>query len=188
MQLRQLYKVICAEYVALETLYEAEKSHARNARRLATLPSISCWPPESHHHSADETSMLEGGDSCANKFHYIRRSDTIKGCHLGTSGCRNGRQKKGRGMPRYPILSFIKVPRHHLGRHSIFYNILLAIINIFLQQLTGLAILSWIQTADSGLFHQAKLPREVSLKLPTFSGRLPLQLMMAKLFLNYLKS
>ena len=181
MQLRQLYKVICAEYIALETLYEAEKSQARNARRLATFPSLSCWPPESYHHSADETSMLEGGGSCANKFHYIRRSDTIKGCHLGTSGCRNGREKKGRGMPCYPILSFIKVPRHHLGGRSIFYN-------IFLQQLTGLAILSWIQTAESGLFHQAKLPREVSLKLPTFSGRLPLQLMMAKLFLNYFKS
>lgn len=159
MQLRQLYKVICAEYIALETLYEAEKSHARNARRLATFPSISCWPPESHHHSADETSMLEGGDSCANKFHYIRRSDTIKGCHLGTSGCRNGRQKKGRGVPRYPILSFIKVPRRPLGGRSIFYNILLAIINIFLQQLTGLAILSWIQTARLWFVPSSEAPK-----------------------------
>ena len=171
MQLRHLYKVICAEYVALETLYEAEKSHARNARRLATFPSISCSPPESHHHSADETSMLEGGDSCANKFHYIRRSDTIKGCHLGTSGCRNSRQKKGRGMPRYPILSFIKVPRHHF----------LAAVDWFGNpQLDTNSRLWFVPSSEA--------PREVSLKLPTFSGRLPLQLMMAKLFLNYFKS
>ena len=187
MQLRQLYKVICTEYVALETLYEAEKSHTRNARRLATFPSISSWPPESHHHSADETSMLEGGDSCANKFHYIRWSDN-KRVPSGYFGVQKWRQKKGMGVPRHSILSFIKVPRHHLGGRSIFYNILLAIINIFLQQLTGLAILSWIQIVDSGLFYQAKLPREVPLKLPTFSGCLPLQLMMAKLFLNYSKS
>ena len=34
---------------------------------------------ESHHLSANETSMLKGGDSCANKFHYIQLSDATRG-------------------------------------------------------------------------------------------------------------
>ena len=78
-QLRTVYKVVCAEYARLETLFEAERRRARNTRRLATFPSISCWQPESHHLSANETSMLKGGDSCANKFHYIQLSDATRG-------------------------------------------------------------------------------------------------------------
>ena len=78
-QLRKVYKVLCPEYASLETLYEAEKRHAGNARRLATFPSISCWQPESHHLASDEANMLQGGDTCANKFHHIHLGDKTKG-------------------------------------------------------------------------------------------------------------
>ncbi|KAL9978151.1 hypothetical protein ACROYT_G015638 [Oculina patagonica] len=65
------YRAKCPTISCLYAIYEAVRHHASLARRLSAFPPMSSSQPASHFLSPGEATMIQVGDACETKYHFI---------------------------------------------------------------------------------------------------------------------